>query len=203
MFSIRFFRIAIWIFLITNCSFSKNELPIFSDRVKCSEEELPIFVQPASDVADGNGLEASYCSSRKMDSGKRIELSLVFQDERHPSFWKDPIYRIYRSFKYGRVKDIESLRLQFLESGELSTIHLKNVYAGDQIFASDPVEHYDAVLKPDQIVREQKRPVLYVNTWNHMFKERDSNPQLPKKTWTRYTIHSGSRDELDAFYSSK
>ncbi|MDV6235191.1 hypothetical protein CH379_006065 [Leptospira ellisii] len=188
---------------IFSCSVSKNELPVFDGASECSREELPVFVQPVSDIRDGNGLEAAYCSSRDVDRERRIELSLVFQDERHPSSWKDFLYRIYRKFRYGRNKDVETLRLQISSSGNLSKVHLKNVYSGTQKFASDPVEHYDAVLGPERLKSEGKRPVLYVNTWNHMFGETDHNPELEKQTLSEYELRYGTRDDLDGFYSGK
>ncbi|AOP34455.1 hypothetical protein A0128_11710 [Leptospira tipperaryensis] len=197
---LRFTFILFWIF---NCSIGKNELPSFAGTPECKLEELPIFVQPENDIVDGNPLEVVYCSARETPSGKRIELSLVFQDERHPALWKDFVYRIYRKFRYGRSKDIESLRLQFSQTGEWTAIHLKNVYAGEQVFASDPVEHFDSILKPGSVELEEKRPVLYVNTWNHMFSEKNRNPSLSPKKLKNYEIRFGTREDLDGFYGGK
>ncbi|MBM9500570.1 hypothetical protein JWG44_09960 [Leptospira sp. 201903071] len=191
------------LFWISSCSIGKNELPNFAGKPECRSEELPIFVQPENDIADGNPLEVVYCSARETQSGKRIELSLVFRDERHPSPWKDFIYRIYRKFRYGRSKDIESLRIQLSQSGEWNAIHLKNVYGGDQVFNSDPVEHFDSILKPGPVTLEGKRPILFVNTWNHMFSEKDSNPSLSKKKVADYEIRFGTREALDGFYGGK
>ncbi|MBM9577924.1 hypothetical protein JWG45_12275 [Leptospira sp. 201903070] len=192
-----------FLFWISNCSVGKNELPDLGGNPECKSEELPIFVQPRKDIDDGNSLEVVYCSARETSSGKRIELSLVFRDERHPSPWKDFIYRIYRKFRYGRSKDIESLRVQFSQKGEWSAIHLKNVYSGDQTFDTDPVKHLDSILKPDLMKLEKKRPILYVNTWNHMFSETDQNPTLEKKTLSDFEIRFGAREALDNFYDPK
>ncbi|TGK23660.1 surface adhesion protein Lsa23 [Leptospira stimsonii] len=203
MFFRRILILALFLFWISNCEIGKNDLPHFTGNPECSLEELPVFVQPANDIEDGNSLEAVYCSARETSSGKRIELSLVFRDERHPSAWKDFVYRIYRKFRYGRSKDIESLRIQFSKTGEWSAIHLKNVYGGDQSFDADPVKHLDSILKPDLMKHDQKRPILYVNTWNHMFAETDKNPNLEKKILTEFEIRFGTREDLDGFYGGK
>ncbi|PJZ31637.1 surface adhesion protein Lsa23 [Leptospira kmetyi] len=203
MFDSKLIRFGFTILLLTGCSPAKKELPRFSSELECSNEEIPIWIQPSDDVKDGNDLEIIYCNKRETPNGKRIELSLVFRDERHPSFWKDAVYRIYRGFKYGRHKDIESLRLQFSNTGELSTVHLKNVYSGDQKFSQDPVQHFDSVLKADAFSKEEKKPILYINTWNHMFSEKDQNPELSKKKFNNVELRTGSREELDAFYSGK
>ncbi|RHX80191.1 surface adhesion protein Lsa23 [Leptospira yasudae] len=187
----------------TACSGPKNELPTFSPNLECSEKEIPLLIQPEHDIEDGNRLEVVYCNQRETPSGKRIELSLVFQDERHPAKWKDVLYRIYRGFKYGRNKDIESFRLQFSKTGELSTVHLKNVYSGEQRFNEDPVQHFDSVLKAEQLRKEEGKPVLFINTWNHMFSEKDQNPELAKKKLQGIELRTGSREELDAFYQGK
>lgn len=184
----------------TNCGGAKNELPTFSPNLECSQDEIPLWIQPADDIKDGNDLEIIYCNKRETPNGNRIELSLVFRDERHPSFWKDAVYRIYRGFKYGRHKDIESLRLQFSKTGELSTVHLKNVYSSDQKFSADPVEHFDSVLTADRLAKEEKKPVLYINTWNHMFSEKDQNPELLKKKLNNVELRTGTREQLDSFY---
>ncbi|OLY63713.1 surface adhesion protein Lsa23 [Leptospira santarosai] len=184
-------------------SYTKNELPIFSTNLECSRKELPLFIQPIRDIEDGNGLETIYCNRRETPSGKRIELNLVFQDERHPSVWKDKIYRFYRGFKYGRYKDIETIRLQFSKTEELSTIHLKNVYSGKQKFAEDPVYHFDSVLKPEQLMKENQKNILFINTWNHMLSEKDFNPELSKKKLDSVELRTGTREELDLFYSKR
>ncbi|WP_078130533.1 surface adhesion protein Lsa23 [Leptospira alexanderi] len=203
MFANRLLRFGFSVFFSVGCSYTKNKLPTFSPNLECSQKELPLFIQPIRDIESGNRLEIIYCSRRETPSGKRIELNLVFQDERHPSVWKDRIYRIYRSFKYGRYKDIETIRLQFSKSGELSTVHLKNVYSGKQKFAEDPVYHFDSVLKSEQLMRENQKTILFINTWNHMLSEKDSNPELSKKKLDSVELRTGSREELDLFYSEK
>ncbi len=203
MFANRLLRFGFSVFFSIGCSYAKNRLPTFSPNLECSQKELPLFIQPIRDIENGNRLEIIYCSRRETPFGKRIELNLVFQDERHPSVWKDRIYRIYRSFKYGRHKDIETIRLQFSKSGELSTVHLKNVYSGKQKFAEDPVYHFDSVLKSEQLMKKNQKNVLFINTWNHMFSEKDSNPELPKKQLDSVELRTGSREELDLFYSEK
>ncbi|EMN69802.1 hypothetical protein LEP1GSC100_4424 [Leptospira interrogans serovar Bataviae str. UI 08561] len=191
------------IFLLSGCSPIKEELPYFSPNLECSKEEIPLFIQPAQDVETGNRLEMIYCSKTETILEKKIELSLVFQDERHPSIWKDKVYRIYRGFKYGRHKDIETLLLEFSKKGELLNIHLKNVYSGEQRFAADPVHHFDSILKSEQIMRDEGKPVLFINTWNHMFSETNMNPELSEKKLNSIELRTGSREKLDSFYLEK
>ncbi|PNV75756.1 surface adhesion protein Lsa23 [Leptospira inadai] len=169
----------------------------------CNGENLPVLIQPEKDILAGNGLLTTYCKSEITPSGVELRITYVFQDEIHPNLMKDFFYRIYRRFKYGRTADIESIRVKLNPEGNLSEIDLTNVYSSDQIFLQDPVEHYDSILKPTQMEFRNLRPVLFVNTWNHMFGEKDTNPDLPKMEILGGELRYGSRELLESYFKGR
>lgn len=180
---------------------TETSLPVFPvSEGACQSNNLPVLIQPEEDIRSGNDLLATYCKAEITPQGLEMKISYVFRDELHPSIWKDRIYRMYRKFKYGRTMDIESVLVRWKANGDLEEIDLKNVYSGDQVFRSDPVRHYDSVLKPAKMEFRNLRPVLFVNTWNHMFGEKDTNPQLPKMEILDTELKYGSRESLDGYF---
>ncbi|PJZ68505.1 hypothetical protein CH373_09430 [Leptospira perolatii] len=180
---------------------SNPGLPTFHNQtLPCSKSNLPILEQPERDIVTGNGLVACYCVSSSISQGTSLELSFVFQDEVHPSVWKDKFYRIYRRIVYGRTYDIESFHLIFGNDRKLRLADLKDVYSKGQFYLEDPVEHYDSVLNSQEIEIRNGRPVFYINTWNHLFSEKDANPNLAKREWVEYELRKGSRENLDNYF---
>ena len=53
-----------------------------------------------------------------------------------------------------------------------------DVYAGGQRWDVLLADHLSAVVPIDALEQRDGRPVVYVNTWNHMFSQRDNNPDL-------------------------
>ncbi|PJZ66310.1 hypothetical protein EHQ27_08470 [Leptospira wolffii] len=180
------------------------ELPVFpAQEGICPKTNFLLVSQPETDVKSGNELLAVYCKSEMIPQGSELQISLVFRDEIHPNSWKDFFYRIYRRFRYGRTYDIESFRLKLDPNGKPVSLELANVYSGDQIFLQDPVEHFDKILSSSQMKEKNSIPILYSNTWNHMFGEKDNNPDLPKQELPIAGTRFGTRSQLDDYFGGK
>lgn len=180
------------------------ELPVFpAQEGICPKTNFLLVSQPETDVKSGNELLAVYCKSEMIPQGSELQISLVFRDEIHPNSWKDFFYRIYRRLRYGRTYDIESFRLKLDPNGKPVSLELANVYSGDQIFLQDPVEHFDKTLSSSQMKEKNSIPILYSNTWNHMFGEKDNNPDLPKQELPIAGTRFGTRSQLDDYFGGK
>ncbi|TGK01112.1 hypothetical protein EHO59_12585 [Leptospira semungkisensis] len=169
----------------------------------CPKTDLLLLAQPEIDIKSGNSLIAVYCKNDITPSGSEWEVSLVFEDEIHPNSWKDFFYRIYRRIKYGRNYDIESFTIRLEPDGRTFQLDLKNVYSGSQNFYQDPVEHKDSVLASHSLENKNSVPVVYINTWNHMFGEKDTNPDLQKQEHLLSEFRFGSRRQLDLYFGSR
>jgi hypothetical protein len=156
----------------------------------------PIFRIPACDAK--NPLEQVYFSFKAESGDSVLEMSLVFKDEDQPFFLIDAAYDLFRRFKYHRKKDIETVYLHYdTVSGLLKNIDFGDAYSGDQHFSKGIVKHFHAVISADRIAVEQGRPLLFINTWNHLFSERDTNPDLAKTSYRTYTCLKGSRSDAE------
>lgn len=52
-------------------------------------------------------------------------------------------------------------------------------------------------------MRDEGKPVLFINTWNHMLSETNMNPELSEKKLNSIELRTGSREKLDSFYLEK
>ncbi|TGL61589.1 surface adhesion protein Lsa23 [Leptospira sarikeiensis] len=178
-------------------------LPVFPSKEGiCPKADLILLSQPEIDIQTGNGLVGIYCKADITPAGFEWEISLVFQDEIHPSGWKDFFYRIYRRFRYGRTYDIESFLVRLEPDAKTFQLDLRNVYSGEQIFEEDPVVHKDKILSSSSLESRNSFPVLYINTWNHMFGEKDNNPKLTKQEIQISEFRFGSRSQLDGYFGT-
>lgn len=188
-------------FLYLGCT--SPPLPVFpTTEGICPKSDLFVLSQPEIDVQTGNDLVGIYCKANITPIGFEWEVSLVFRDEIHPSTWKDFFYRIYRRIRYGRTYDIESFLVRLEPDGKTFQLDLKNVYSGDQIFQEDPVVHKDKILSSSLLENRNSLPILYVNTWNHMFGEKDNNPELSKQEIQISEFRFGSRTQLDGYFGT-
>jgi hypothetical protein len=178
--------------LLSSCySFRLSKvLPPLADRFR------PIFCIPACDTK--NPLEQVYYFFKPGNGERVLELSLVFKDEDQPFFLADWAYDLFRRFKYHRKKDIETLYLHFdAVSGLLKSIDFGDAYSGDQKFSKAIVKHFRSILLAAQIKQQQGRPLLFINTWNHLLAEYDTNPALSKTTYADYLCVEGSRQDAE------
>ncbi len=170
-------------------------------QIKPQDQEIeyigPIFILPADDSR--NSISSVFinqtCSGDRLTS----EITVVFSDEDHPNGLIDLLYDGYRQMKYGRSADVETFTIHS-QHGVIEKIDFKHVYAADQTFYFAQVQHYDATPAGSTFEYEGNRPVIYINTWNHMFSETDNNPALQKLIIRTYPTYPGSRMDVEALF---
>ena len=74
----------------------------------------------------------------------------------------------------------------------MTGIDFPEVHSGQQAFSSEG-EHFSAEVSGRELLHQDFRPVVYVNTWNHMMSNADYNPQSKKTTFSNFEVREGSR----------
>jgi hypothetical protein len=160
---------------------------------------LPIFVVPEKDLAGGNGILAVFVAVRPGEA----EITVVFADEDHPSAPADGIYDSYRRRKWGRIEDVETFVYEYAEgtptAGPPRAIRFGSTYSREQRFDVALAEHFGETVAIDRFERDGDRPLLHVNTWNHLFAERSTNPGLACRRVADYEVRRGSRADAEAW----
>eukprot|EP00850_Spirogloea_muscicola_P005135 SM000023S07591 [mRNA] locus=s23:340572:341806:+ [translate_table: standard] len=59
--------------------------------------------------------------------------------------------------------------------------------------------HYQEDIPYDVCQKMGDRPIIYINTANHLMGERNNNPGLPLQLWSDYVIMDGGVEEAEAF----
>lgn len=158
---------------------------------------LPVFSLPA---LDSRNAIVEVFHERSAD-GSKISVTVVFKDEDHPCWLADIPYDIYRFFRYGRIFDIETFYLYLNADGSLQGIEFPGVYAGDHRFEDTRDLHGSAYITADEILFLEQRPVVYVNTWNHMFGPKPSFDRNAETLLFEYPLSPGGRDAAEVKYS--
>ncbi|MBB6063069.1 putative membrane protein YhhN [Thermosipho japonicus] len=123
----------------------------------------------------------------------KLEVTVVFWDEDHPSLFIDFIYDIYRFFKWGRFYDIETF---FILDDR---VIFEDDYCNSQSYFQTENLHNYKELSTDVFENDGEKLVIYVSTWNHMF----SNKPLPNTNYITYfpTNLVGTRRDVEQFFS--
>ncbi|MDH3677608.1 MAG: hypothetical protein OEQ12_04820 [Nitrosopumilus sp.] len=162
---------------------------------------IPVIYQPRMDDMK-NFLRQVHCYPLRAGE---VEVTLVFNDEHlRRNKGVDWIYRIFRTLRYGRTRDVESFKI-LKTSNKFS---FPNIYSEEQKIDKDD-QHADG--KPDikYYYDSYKHPIVFVNTANHALKDGDNNHELWKfeyAAWEEFTpIHFGNLDrtELDGLSGLK
>jgi len=152
----------------------KNIYHVKTDK---QDEIIPVFYQPRIDAWKNFVREIH---THKADD-KEIEVSTIFNDEQlRKHSMLDPIYRLFRRFRYKRIKDIESFRIKLDKIPEEYTF--ESIYSGKNTLYADSI-HED---KPDEngnvphhkikyYFSSTLHPIVFVNTSNHALAEHDNN----------------------------
>lgn len=156
---------------------------------------LPVLQVPRLDLDRGISVAGAFVSRR---SAQDVEVTILFEDEAHPIGLLDRVYRAIRWRKHHRVMDIETIHYR----GGLAAIDLDDVYAGAQRFDVTVARHENGVFPRAEFELRGGRPVLYVNTWNHLFGPRPTNPDLEQVAVADYPVYAGSRADCEALFEA-
>ncbi|ACR79301.1 hypothetical protein Kole_0582 [Kosmotoga olearia TBF 19.5.1] len=163
------------------------------------EEILPIFAIPEYDKS--NGIVEVFVSQKECVRGIDYEITVVFKDEDHPDCFINVIYDIYRFFKYGRIEDIETFHIITDKNGKLLELRFFGTFSGKHHFKDTKDLHGDAIIPFNEVVFRDGRPVICVNTWNHMFGI-DPSFELEEMLLIKdYEVSEGTRYDAEVEYS--
>lgn len=190
--------------VVVFATFQERPVPDFKVLGQPVTKELsavpqPIFVRPRSD--QGNDILAVFMG--ELD-GHDIELSVVFGDEDHPWIVVDELYDFFRwNFAWRREADIESFRYRYDENSgwaKPKELRFSTTYAADQKFHELLVSHESALISYAEFERRGPRPIIYINTWNHLFSNKGLKDVQDLETISEYPVYQGTRDELETIF---
>ncbi len=188
---------------LTSCKSAPNFREVAKRPPKgFTVKALPVFMIPEVDIKNGNDIVSVFIYR---EDSKTLSVTVVFQDEDHPSWITDRLYDIYRRFKYKRKMDVETFKLLFADKSDMISalpvsISFPGTYSESQVFFTRNVKHYSKTVTLDRFTMIGERPVIYVNTWNHLFSEKNNNLDLKLVTRKDYPVYWGSRQDVEALY---
>ncbi|OAA30996.1 hypothetical protein AT15_08450 [Kosmotoga arenicorallina S304] len=158
---------------------------------------LPVFSSPDFDLKNGI-VEVFY---EKQNDELKLSITVVFRDEDFPCFLVNIAYDVYRYFKYGRVEDIETFYLNLYPDGTVKGVEFPGVFSANHKFKDTKDLHGSAKFTADEMDFINGRPVIYINTWNHMFGIKPSFDTGKEKLFFDYPVSQGNRLEAERKYS--
>jgi hypothetical protein len=161
---------------------------------------LPCVAGPKIDFEGKNQLATLYVA--EYENG--AELTLLFLDEDRPNMCTDCIYDHIRRPLFGRWSDIETI----IVIGD--KVEFPGTYSADQTWSAKVPAHNEASIALSKFEKENDEPILWVNTWNHLLGEKNTNPDkeitrqhaLPAESTESleskdFVVRKGSRAEVD------
>lgn len=186
------------VILITTFNQLPSKIPPTSiaHQVK-SPEYLPIIYQPKEDSKKLVALY--YCS---FPNSNLTEITLVFTGEDHPNWFINKIYTPFRVLRYHRIEDIETFYLKTNEEGKLQEIIFSHkgigTYANKQTYNTLNPKHCVGQIPYSEFEWSDDRPHIYVNTWNHLFGEKNNNPELSYTIRKNHPLLIGTREKAES-----
>lgn len=162
---------------------------------------LPIFAQPLVDISKGNGLvgtfvkfEGNACHIRVIYEGESTYNRYdPYKENRFGAF----LYRSFNYLQYRRTADINQLCIDFDEPSGSNKNIWNSIWSVDGsgiqswnrgtkrdcCFVYSLMHHYDFEIDFEDWEKESSRPIVYLNTGNHLMGSTDLNPQMDKRLW--------------------
>ncbi len=179
---------------------------------------LPIFRIPLVD--DDCPILAVFVDQT---SPEAVQLHVVTADEDHPLPVVDQLYDAQRWFGlvepartfpfvrrargragYRRIADVETFVIQLdpARPGAPAAIRFPGTYSGDQSWNVLLARHLSATIPWEQFDLEDGRPVLHVNTWNHLFSNQPTNGCSRHRLVSDYPVYRGSRADVQRHFDT-
>ncbi len=195
-----FFSLIIFLFFV-----SCNKMDLKIQNYSLKNNFLPIFVEPQIDYKHKNDiLGVSIFFKEDGENSKLIEYTILFKDEDYPNFFINFIYDIFRLFKYKRIIDTETFFIYYVKTPDNiwkpEYINFPDDYSSKQTFFEKKVKHFSIKIEGNVFEKKNHRIVIYINTWNHMFSNKDNNPNLRKLIIENYKIFYGNRDDMEKIF---
>ena len=179
---------------------------------------LPVFRVPLED--DDCPILAVFVG---LEGPRAAELHVVTADEDHPLPVVDQLYDAQRWFGlvepsrtfpyirrargrggYRRIADVETVivTLDPARPSSPTAIRFPGTYSGDQRWNVLLARHHSAEIPFDQFDLEDGRPVLYVNTWNHLFSNDPTNGCDDHRLVGDYPVYLGTRADVQRHFDA-
>lgn len=185
-------------------TYQDRPLPDFKSLGQPVSKELssvpqPIFVRPRTD--QGNDILAVFMGEVE---GPEVEVSVVFGDEDHPWLIVDELYDFFRwNFAWRREADIESFRFQYDQNSgwaKPKQLLFSTTYAAAQSFHEVLVSHESAQISYAEFELRSERPLIYINTWNHLFSNKGLGDAQDIETISEYPVYQGTRADVESIF---
>ena len=175
-----------------------------------NDRVIPIIYQPSVDALKNFVREIHCAETKSKDRLPEVEVSILFNNERLRDHGVlNPIYEWYRMFRYGRVLDLETIKIRVPEEEDEKKFVFESIYSDDAQLNVDD-KHGDPPIAPERRVKyyfvNHKNPIIFVNTSNHSMAEHDTNHRLWKWEYVPWIENSPiklgtkTRKELDQLY---
>jgi hypothetical protein len=177
-----------------------------------NERVIPVVYQPAIDSWK-NFVREIHCYRVNKDE---LEVTILFNNEHlreHAII--NPVYEWFRSLFYGRVIDIETFRIIFVEKVP-ENFEFKGIYSAennveeDEIHGDKPNSHGKVPIhKIKYYFVSTYHPIVFINTANHAMAEYDTNHTIWKWEYVCWEKDSPvvfgnkSRAEIDKSFRPK
>ena len=128
-----------------------------------------------------------------------LQYSYVFSDEDHPSKVMDAVYDAARQ-KLGTKKinrlDLESFYIHTDSAGEPVQVCFRfggvGTHSRAQGYEVGLPKHYSDCLPAGDLAWSKLRPLIFVNTWNHLFSEKP-HADMEYQRYSEYPVSEGAR----------
>ena len=192
--------------------------PVDEETVRrlVAEGRLPVFAIPRFDLQGDNGIKQVFIA--EYEGG--VEITIIFEDEDRPNVFSDMLYDFIRRPLFGRSEDIESIFLNSTNAHP-SSIDFPGTYADGATWKALAPFHGTATVpiasfehRPHEgWANDLPGPVVWVNTWSHLFGEANANPEMemvfcsaahaasaPGEPTVQhaYPVYHGSRADVDS-----
>lgn len=203
------FSIILFIFLsILSLFYSCKTFKINLEEKNFDKIFLPVFIVPNIDITKKNEIIGlSLFFHKDLEDEKIIEYTVLFKDEDHPNNFINFIYDIYRSFKYKRIIDTESFFIRYIKSPDnlwiIDYVDFPDDFGANQVYFEKNVKHFASKIEGNLFEKKDNRVVIYCNTWNHMFSNKDTNLNLEKSIVADYKTYLGNRKTVEKIFNKK
>lgn len=148
---------------------------------------LPVFRQP--DLDDG---PFSYIVEEENRLKKSLKLTIWWPREIHPICCVHWVYLWARMLCcYGRSQDNQSITIHYADEQMQQIVSMSSWNWGHEQKWSELIpKHYGGTYEIEAFQDKYMdgRPVVYVNTWNHCFGVKDTNPDMSKHDFAHYEL---------------